>query len=144
MSGKKRENATGGDAKGKGRGAKDPFDAIPAVDPHVEARHSDSSLVQLRREIEPKTRVGRFFAERFGWRRYSRVNLDERGSAFWDEVDGKRDLHAIERRVRERCGVTRQESEQAVMSFTKALMLRGLIGLRLPGQQMPQGEQGDE
>ncbi len=144
MGGKKRRDAADVDASSVDPRRKDPFNATPVMPPDVEVRRDSASLAQLRREIPPKTRVGAFLAEKFGWRRYARVNLDERGTAFLEQIDGKRDLHEIERHLREQYGLRREESEQAVIGFTKALMLRGLVSLRLPGQQMPEGEHTDE
>jgi hypothetical protein len=111
---------------------RDPLAATPVAAPGVEAHRDGASLTQLRRARPHRNGAAGLLGRLFGFSGYARIALDERGSAFWKQVDGRRDLHAIERGLRERFGLAREESERAVVEFTKALMLRGLVCLRLP------------
>jgi len=100
----------------------------------VEACRDGASLTQLRRARPHRSGPAGLVGRLLGFSGHVRVALDERGSAFWEQVDGRRNLHAIERHLRERFGLERGESERAVVEFTKLLMLRGLVCLRLPGR----------
>lgn len=111
----------------------DPFAATPVVAPDVEVRKDNCELVQLRRPVPPKTPLGSALNRWFNYQRTIRINLDERGTDFWDLIDGTRDLHAIERKLRSRYGLKSDESKYATIEFTKTLMTRGLICLQVPG-----------
>jgi hypothetical protein len=72
-----------------------------------------------------------------------RVNLDRCGTLYWRHIDGKRSLADIEKALRRELSLGRKESTKAVIEFTKQLMLRGLICLRLPGQPVEENGNGD-
>ncbi|MBD3240208.1 MAG: PqqD family peptide modification chaperone [Chitinivibrionales bacterium] len=118
---------------------RDPLNATPVVAPDVEARTDTRSLVQLRRDMPAQSRMSVLLRRWFHYKRYVRVNLDECGTAFWKQIDGRRDLHGIERNLRKRFGWSEEQSVAAIVGFTKMLMLRGLICLRLPGQEAAEG-----
>src|SRR5690554_2305523 len=101
----------------------------------VEAREDSQGCLQLRRCVEPGRGLGGFLAERLGFRRPLRVNLDATGTLFWKQIDGRRSLREIERIVRQRAGLEREDSEKAVVLFTKMLMLRRLVNLKLPARR---------
>ena len=121
----------------------DPLAATPVVAPDVEALKDNAMQLQLRRPVPPRTVFGRTVQKVFGYTRKVRVNLDERGTEFWEQIDGARDLHEIERLLRQRYGLKVEESRRATIEFTKTLMTRGLICLRLPGQDGSEGEGSD-
>jgi len=97
----------------------------------VEARTDNRALIQLQRTSTPQRGLERFFAGRFGLRSRQRVNLDAHGTFFWQQIDGRRDLAEIARRVREQHGLDEKEGRDAVVSFTAMLMRRRLINLRI-------------
>jgi len=109
----------------------DPFAAIPRTAPHVRARCGGGGLVQLKRTPPEGRGLRGYLARHLGLRRTTRVDLDERGSFFWNQIDGIRDLRAIEHALRARFALEEQQSKDAVILFTKMLMRRGLILLDL-------------
>lgn len=120
----------------------DPFLAIPHLDPKAEIRKDSRGSLQIRRRLPNRPGLSEFFARALGFRRALRINLDEGGTFFWNQVDGKRNLEKIDARVRREYGLERQESRNAVMLYTKALMLRHLIHLELP--QIKKEESADD
>ena len=110
---------------------KDPMDAVPAVADDLEILTDKDGLIQIRREVKKKRKVGKFFAEKLGFRRYLRVNFDERGSFFLRQIDGERPLRDIEKNMRKEFSLKPEESKKAVLLFTKNLMLRYLIYMKL-------------
>ncbi len=73
----------------------------------------------------------RFLDDKFGYRRNVRLNLDEMGSFFWQQIDGERDLGSIGSKLRKQFRLNRKECELAIIGYTKSLMLRGLVQLRV-------------
>jgi hypothetical protein len=119
----------------------DPLLAVVHPDPMAELRTDADGNLQIRRELPERPGVSEFMARALGLRRAVRVNLDERGTYFWHQVDGQRNLGEIERRICRHYGVDERDSETAVMMYTKALLLRHLIHLELP--QVSHEEQSD-
>jgi len=109
----------------------DPLDATPVVPSGVEAAIGRQALAQLRRPLPEQKGLGGWVNRTLGGRQV-RVNLDERGTAFWQLIDGERTLAHIERELRRRYNLGAQESRTAVVAFTKMLMQRGLVALRMP------------
>lgn len=110
---------------------RDPLDATPVVPEGVEVRYDSQKRVQLRREGPERGRIRKFLAEKFSMKKTVRVNLDERGTFFWKEINGRRTLHDIERKMRYAFSLEEPQSRKAVIEFTKTLMLRGLVALKL-------------
>jgi len=110
---------------------RDPLDAVPVPTPGIGTRDTAKGGVSLSAEAKAASRIGRFCAEKLGMRRTVQFALDERGAFFWRQVDGTRPLSAIERALRARYSLDEAESKAAVIAFTKTLMLRGLISLRV-------------
>ena len=116
---------------GAGGTRRDPLAATPVAVPGVQAQRDAANLLQLRRPLPTRGRIGAVLERVFGFNRYVRFNLDEQGGWFWERIDGKRDLHAIETELRKRFSLSPEESVKAVIEYTKVLMMRGLICLRL-------------
>ena len=112
---------------------RDPFAAVPSITPGVEAKLDSRSMLQLKRVIEPSSQPMRFLADKLGLRRSVRVNLDEMGTFFWQRIDGVRDLRSIAESLRTRFHLDRKECDLAVIRYTRLLMLRGLVQLRVDG-----------
>jgi hypothetical protein len=107
-----------------------PLAAVPVLVDGVEARRDTESLVQLNRRVPPATGAFGWLARVMGTRRV-RINLDERGSFFWDRIDGKRNLMQIAAELQERFGTDVAAARHATVTFTRMLMLRHIIQLRV-------------
>ena len=120
-------------AGGRGQAERDPFEAVPVRNEHAEARIDRNACAQIRMRLQPKH--GRSIVSRLafqlGFHRDVRVDLDTRGSRYWELIDGHRNLGEIERQLRDEFGLTPEESRKATLQFTKMLMLRHLILLDL-------------
>ena len=110
---------------------RNPLAAIPLVSTGVEAGVDDLNLIQVRREHLPRTRLGRVATRFLGQRYAKRTRLDERGSFYWKQIDGRRSLHEIAEKLAGKFDLAPEESRNAVMVFTKMLMLRNLISLKV-------------
>ena len=109
----------------------DPFDAVPVIAPGVEARRDGQTHLQVKRTSNKKPGLAGVIAEKFGFERAVRANLDEMGSFYWRQIDGRKDLARIEKKLRRHFRLSRQQSRGATVKFTKALMERGLILLNV-------------
>ncbi len=116
---------------------RDPFDAVPVRNDLAEAREDSQGCYQLRLRLPPKPGMASFLANKLGFHRDVRVDLDRHGSFYWAQIDGQRDLHAIEEKVRREFSLDRQDSRRATLVFTKMLMLRHLVQLDLRDQPAP-------
>lgn len=122
---------------------RDPLLAVPHVAPGVEAKRDAAGRFQVRRELPDLPGWREWLARRFGLRRAVRIDLDEQGSRFWDLMDGRRSLAEMVESLKREQGADDAESRKAVVLFTKALMLRHLIALEVPGERAePQGRRG--
>jgi hypothetical protein len=113
--------------------ARDPLDAVPVVPAGLTRTRVPGGLL-LARRLPPEGRLG-VAVER--WLRVSRDRryaLDRLGAEFFAAIDGERSLAAIARKLSASLGVEEGEAQSAVKAFTKALVERGLLLLRLePG-----------
>lgn len=109
-----------------------PLTAVPFVPQGIEAGLDGAGLIQVRRVESPRGRVGRTVYKLLHFRPQRVVKLDERGSFFWSSIDGERDLLEISASLATRFGVEPKFARESVMLFTKALMLKRLIHLKLP------------
>jgi hypothetical protein len=62
-----------------------------------------------------------------------RVALDGAARFFWKQVDGRVSLAEIAAAVRREYGMGEDEARRATIEFTKSLMRRRLIDLRIEG-----------
>jgi len=109
----------------------DPLDAVPIVRDNVEVATDRGGLTQLRYVAPPRSGVRAFLSGRLKLVKALRVNLDERGTAFWRLIDGRRDLHVISRQIGEQFGLDRKQARDATIAFIRELMLRGMIQLKV-------------
>ena len=113
------------------RPARDPFTAIPLVAPGVvEETSADGTLVLVHRIPVPK-KYGRLLGRFLGRDRVSRTILDDNGTFFWRQIDGERTLAAIADAIRIHVNKPEREAREAVIAFTRDLMKRNLIQLKL-------------
>lgn len=113
---------------------RDPFAAVPLVAPGVSVRAgegADSDGLVLRRQLDlPTSRRGRLLC-RLGLQRSAHLKLDRPGTFFWRQIDGVRDLAAIAAAVGRECRLSDAEARRATLLFTKNLMLRSFIQIRV-------------
>jgi len=109
----------------------DPLLAVPQIGPYVRVKFDSAGCAQIKRQPPPGRGVHAWLARKFGMHKYVRVNLDERGTFFWQQIDGHRNLRMISRLLLNRFGCKEGEANDAVVLFTKSLMRRGLIELDL-------------
>ena len=111
----------------------DPFAACPIHAPYVQAQEFNGR-VQVRLCPPPRRGVRALLTRHLALFPFRPVCLDELGTFYWKQVDGRRTLAEIERRLRDHVPMERSQSRDAVVLFTKMLMRRSLIALKLPGQ----------
>ena len=110
---------------------RDPLLAIPIRNQLAEHREDSRGCYQIRMRLKPEPGLKAYLARTLGFHRDVRVDLDERGSYFWAQIDGRRSLQAIEKDLRQRFALDPEESRRATLLFTKALMVRHLILLKI-------------
>jgi len=115
----------------------DPLTAVAFVSAGVDVRDTSGAGVFLQRIVPPRGKIASFLSSRFGLNHKIRVQLDQRGSAFFRLVNGEHTLNTIEQRLRQTWGLEQDESRRAVIEYTKMLMRRGLVSLKIktPGEQ---------
>jgi len=111
----------------------DPLAARPQVPENVVEREDEQGLIELQREIPVKGRMMGWFRRKMGLHYTKRVSLDQHGTFFWRKVDGRRSLRRIARDLEKEYDVSEREAKDAVVAFTKMLMMRGLLSLHVEG-----------
>lgn len=89
--------------------------------------------LKLERALPPSGRFAAWLERHFGLGRMQSYELDVVGTGFFQAIDGRRTLAQIEALLRKENRFSESESRTAVIEFTKTLMLRGLVALRVPG-----------
>lgn len=117
----------------------DPFDAVPIAAQNIEIAVDAKSNICLRKTLVPTPGVQNWFVRKLGFKRSVRIRLDERGSWFWNQIDGLRDLGEIQKGMRTEFLLKKKESEKAVILFVKMLMVRHLIYLEIKRPTEQQG-----
>jgi len=112
--------------------ARDPLSAVPVVPDGVHATPIGDGLL-LERRLTPSGPVRTFVERTFGLRRHRRFELDRVGADFYAAIDGTRTLGDIEAALRARHALSIEDGRKAVTAFTKALLERELVLLRLDG-----------
>ena len=111
---------------------RDPLAAVPVVPDGVRATKIGDGLL-LERRLTPSGPVRTFVERTFGLRRERRFELDHVGTDFYAAIDGTRTLADIETELRARHALSAEDGRKAVTAFTKALLERELVLLRLDG-----------
>ena len=109
--------------------AKDPFLAMPVKNNLAETKVAENSCVQIRLRVPPKPGIGSFFANKLGFHRDMRLNLDEQGSYFWSLLGNKMLLRDIEKKFRNKYSLKEEDSRRATIQFTRSLLVRKIINL---------------
>ena len=113
-------------------GIHNPLEVIPVVEADTEARRDERGLLQIRRAMQPKRGLYEWVSRKFRFRHDIRINLDEVGSFFWEQIDGRRTLDDVTGAIRKQFDLKLDESRKAVIMFTKVLLLRHLVYLKVP------------
>ncbi len=108
----------------------DPLSAIPMLPANVEKKKDDRGLVQLRIEI-PLKKWQKKIVDFLRYDYSKVIALDEMGSAFYDRVDGHASLRQIAQEMATLFNANIAEMEKAVMNFTKSLMERSALILKI-------------
>jgi hypothetical protein len=114
--------------------ARDPLDAVPLVPPDVSATEAEGRRgpeVRVTRRLRPGRGLGGRLVAWMGGDYPIRVALDGAARFFWRQIDGRRSLAEIAAAVRREYGMGEDEARRATIEFTKSLMRRHLIGLRI-------------
>ena len=111
--------------------ARDPLKAIPQVCQGVESRTDPEDHIHLRRVIPPRNRIDRFFLMMTGTDRDFRMEFDDYGTYFWQQIDGRRDLHTIAQAIARKFSLPLEDARAASLQFTRDLMLRHMVQLEV-------------
>jgi len=112
-------------------GLTDPLAVTPSAEADVEARVDNKDLLQLRRRFATRGGLYGWLSRKLGYRHEVRVNLDEVGTRFWQLVDGRRSLDQIAATLGGEFDLERSKAREAVILFTKMLMTRRLVYLKV-------------
>jgi len=108
----------------------DPLAAIPLQPANVELRADSNGRLHLR--LTPK--LGPWQRRVAAWLRYDytrKLELDETGTQYYRLADGARTLTAIIDELSTQLGKDRREVAAMVVTFTKMLMTRNMIALKV-------------
>ena len=109
---------------------RDPFDAVPFIPEGVETREDSAGNLQIR--VERKLgRMRTKVADWLGQDHSTKVALDEHGTFFVRQIDGERNLRQIVDAMVERSSRERKEVEEGVVIYTKKLMVKNMIALKV-------------
>lgn len=111
--------------------ARDPLEAVPMVAEGVRTEAGPSGATVLVSATPVPMRYARLLGRFLGRDRIARVILDDQGAFFWQQINGIRTLRQISDIVRIRMNRPDVESDAAVISFTRDLMKRNLVNLKV-------------
>jgi hypothetical protein len=108
----------------------DPLEVIPLVPDNVEKKNDENGTLQIRIKVPLKSWQKKIVD--FLKYDYSKVvALDKMGSAFYERVDGTRSLRQIAKELAALFNTSLAEMEKSVTNFTKILMERSMLVLKL-------------
>lgn len=111
--------------------ARDPLDAIPLRPDSVEVRSGDGGTCQLCRKLPEQPGIGGWISRKLKLQRDIYLQLDNYGAWFWNRID---DNHTLRQIASDMAGEFNWEADmarQSVLTFTRQLMERGFIALRI-------------
>jgi hypothetical protein len=112
----------------------DPLKLVVQRNPDAESAQDSKGLTHIRRRFLPSGRIYRWLARRLRYKHEIQLKLDEAGSAFWELVDGRRNLGDIAREMAGKFQSDVQESRKAAVQFARVLTQKRLIHLILPAE----------
>ena len=110
---------------------KSPLSVIPVKPDNLEIKYDSIGMMHLRLMQEPPGMLKHVVR----WLRYDysrKIELDEYGTTYYSMVDGKIDLRKIIDKMMVKFDRNREDTEQAVILFTKKLMQMQMILLKVP------------
>ena len=113
------------------RPAGDPFAAVPMLPDNVEMKRDSRGILHVRVH-QGVTGLLKKVADAFGYSYARHVELDEYGTAYFSQIDGKKTLREIVTAMCDTLGGDPKESAQRVILFTKKLMTTNMIMLKVP------------
>ncbi|MCC5877096.1 MAG: PqqD family protein [Candidatus Sumerlaeia bacterium] len=114
---------------------KDPLAVIPCRAPGVEIREAPNGEVHLRKSYLPQGKLRQFLHKNIGWRKERFHNLDDRGTFFWNQIDGERTVAEIIDLLVKEWSITREAALEASIVYIQALMIRNLVVLEIPKKE---------
>ena len=109
---------------------RDPLAVIPLTPQNLEQIRDSRGLLCLRLNV-PVTGFRKLIVRWLGYKYEKKVELDEMGTRFYEQVDGRRTLREIMGGLVEKSGRSRQELAEHVVLFTRTLMVKNLILLKV-------------
>jgi hypothetical protein len=116
-----------------------PLAVVPLKPANVEVRTDSAGCIHLKM-TPPLKPLKRKVAQ---WLRYeysAKVELDAYGSYFYSLVDGEQTLSSIVDAMALKLGKSRKETASTVVAFTKSLMTRSLLVLKVPVMTPERGQ----
>ena len=108
----------------------DPLAAIPLIPGDIEMKRDSRGRLHLR-IARPLRGLHKKVA---AWLKYDysrKLELDAEGTCYFDSADGARTLREIAARIAAQLGRDRRAMEDGVIEFTKILMRKNLIALKI-------------
>jgi len=118
-------------------GSSHPLDAIPIRIPGVEGKLDARGQLHLRRLLPPRNRLDRWVRRLFRVTPAAELQVDGNGAEFWRLVDGRRTLRMIADQLARRFSLEAEAAGDAVILFTRLLMVREFIALEIPAAARP-------
>lgn len=126
----------------RGTRIRDPLAVIPLSPENVEWKRDSQGLIQLRLRV----RLKGFRKRLAGWLGYEytkQIELDKLGSLFYEQVDGQRSLREIAAALLPPSGGSPRELEERLVLFTRMLMLKNVLILKVPDENLLQAALGE-
>lgn len=111
-----------------------PLVAVPVKEHGVESKLDNTRRAQVRRRLPPKPGIYGWLSKKVGYKHDVHFKLDENGTAFWSQIDGKKDLRTIATHFKHRVKCDQEQAQRACVTYARDLMVRRLICLRLPSK----------
>jgi hypothetical protein len=109
-----------------------PLVAVPVKESGVESQVDSTDRAQIRRRLPPKPGLYGWLSRKVGYKHDVHFKLDEYGTAFWSQIDGRKDLRTIATHFKHRIECDQEQAQRACVTYARDLMVRRLICLRLP------------
>ncbi|MBI2441024.1 MAG: hypothetical protein HYV35_06590 [Lentisphaerae bacterium] len=126
-------------ANPRGTYRRDPLAAIPLTPANVEQKRDSQGLIHLRARL-PLKGLRKRVADFLGYEYAKTVALDTLGSRYYEQVDGQRSLRAIVAAMLPESGRSPGQLEEHIVLFTKALMAKNLLVLKVAADPDDPGE----
>lgn len=116
-----------------------PLAAIPLKPANVEMRRDRLGHIHLK--LTPALKpLHRKVARWLSYDYSAKLELDEAGSHYYSLVDGQHSLDSIVDEMGAKFGKSRKDMAGQVVEFTKALMMRNMLALKVSGESRQRGQ----